>query len=514
MRQKFSFIRSQFNLGCLWQSNRAVLLLSLIFGAGILLRVYALGSESLWLDEAISVRYSSGSLSSILADPMARNNPPLYWILLHFWIGLFGTGEAALRAMSVVFGGLSIPVIYLLGKELFSQRVGLIVSALSAVSYFYIYYSQEARPYALFLFLSLLSYLFFVKILKHDKNWYYPCYFVVNLLLAYTHVYSLFVIASEIFYFLLFWTTYRQQRKRFLATLLSTLLGMLPLLVLLELKAVRVMERGLWITQPGLRRLFDTFAMYAGTGASRYALYLIFFALALLGLLSIRQMSGKWRWRRILESLGQSRWEIKLWRVDVSIMLVIWLSFPILIPFLASQVITPFYIIRYTIGASPAFYLLVANGIGSIKREQLLYPLLAIIIILSGFGIYRYYALDVKEQWREVANLIESQSAEGDAIIICASCCQTPFDYYYQGALPRSSISKDADGEEVAAFTARVTAGKNRLWLVLSHGGKYGLIGDYLRSEHDSTPAEYKFVGVQVFLFDLAPFPEELPGAR
>ena len=108
MLEKFALRLSQSKLGSIWQSHKVVLLLFLIFGAGVLLRIYELGAESLWLDEAVSVSYSKGSLSSILDYPLARNNPPFYWILLHFWIGLFGTSEAALRPRADISSSVSL----------------------------------------------------------------------------------------------------------------------------------------------------------------------------------------------------------------------------------------------------------------------------------------------------------------------------------------------------------------------------------------------------------------------
>ena len=107
--------------------------------------------------------------------------------------------------------------------------------------------------------------------------------------------------------------------------------------------------------------------------------------------------------------------------------------------------------IHYTIGASPAFYLLVAKGI-SIFGKKSLYFILAIITILSSYGIQGYYANDIKAQWREVADLVETKSQTGDVLVFCASIGQRPFDYYYTGDLDEYGVNKSAGFQDITVF--------------------------------------------------------------
>ena len=201
------------------------------------------------------------SITGVVAN---SNRPPLYFILLNFWINLFGTSEAALRSLSAIFGIISILLIYQVGTALFNRRVGLISGFLSAISYYHIYYSQEARDYSLLLLLSLLSYFFFIKIIKQDKKWHYPCYFLANLLLGYTHFYGLLIIASQALFFLLFWNKYRLQRVKFLSTIGATIIALLPSVSFLVGRGVSLAEHGFWIPEPGLKSIGGTFTEFAG----------------------------------------------------------------------------------------------------------------------------------------------------------------------------------------------------------------------------------------------------------
>jgi uncharacterized membrane protein len=484
-------------------SKKAILLLCLIVAVGTALRIYDLGAESIWLDESISVHFSSGSLASIVAESWPdRNAPPLYWIILHYWIALFGTSEAAVRSLSAIFGILAIPVTYLVGKELFSQKVGLIGSFISGISYFHIWYSQDARNYSLLLLLSLASYLFFIKILKQDKTRYYVYYFLANLFLGYTHAYGTLIIASQIFYFGLFWKTHRAQRIRLVTTLIATLISLVPLAVFLGPTATSIAEGGFWIPQPSLSSLTDTFVTYAGSSMGKYTLLLLFLGLSLLNLFSITRSAKRTGAKRRRRKGKDTIFKIGPESADELLLLVLWLSFPIVIPFVLSHVMTPFYLSRYTIGASPALYLLVAKGMSTLGRKSL-YSVLIIITILSSFGIRNYYVVDFKEQWREVADLVETNSEKGDVIVLSASYVRRPFDYYYTGDLPEFGVDKNADAQEVEASVDNIVYGRGRMWLIISNVSVRPLVLDYMETNYDFV-SQWRYRGIHVFLFDLS----------
>jgi mannosyltransferase len=132
-----------------------------------LLRFPTLAGQSLWWDEMATVNLVKeplGQMLSTIAD--TENTPPLYYLLAWGWTHLFGTGDFGLRSLSAVFGVATVPVVYLLLKELVSARAGLVGALLTAVNPFLVYYSQEARSYALYALLGAVSLLFFVRVLK------------------------------------------------------------------------------------------------------------------------------------------------------------------------------------------------------------------------------------------------------------------------------------------------------------------------------------------------------------
>ena len=210
------------------KSNQIILALLLIILLGSFLRIYGLGSESIWFDEAVSINVSQQSVALIIEK--AELHPPLYYIILLFWILLFGTSEVATRSLSAIFGIISIFLIYQVGHALFSRKIGLISCFISAISYFHIYYSQEIRSYSLLLLLTLLSFFLFIKIIKPDRTrkLYFSLLLFVNTCLAYTHVFGLFIIMSQVFYFILLWNKYKKLRIWFFGVQIATLVFFSP----------------------------------------------------------------------------------------------------------------------------------------------------------------------------------------------------------------------------------------------------------------------------------------------
>jgi uncharacterized membrane protein len=495
--------------------NKAILVLALIILLGAVLRIYDLGSESIWLDEAESIYESTLGLIEISSH---SNQPPLYFVILNWWINLWGTSEIALRSLSAIFGILAICITYFVGKDLFGHKVGLLGSFIAAISQFHIYHSQDARAYSLLLLLSLLAYLFFIKILKQDKIWYYPCYFLATLCLGYTHIYGLFILASQIFYFLLFWKRCRPQRIRLVSTFIVMLISLSPLAILLGPKVISMTGHGFWIPQPSLSNLFGTLFEYTSgfsipqlspdsTGSTfptigKYILLTIFLALALLNLFSLNKRKDKRITTKPHSIPKETTRKSGPESINELLLLVLWLCFPIVIPFVASQIITPFYMTRYTIGASPALYLLVAKGMNILGRKNL-YSVLIAITILSFIGLHSYYVNTVKEQWREVADLVENKSNEGDVIVFYTWYVQRPFDYYYTGDLPEFGVPKNADAREIALSVENALQGKDRLWLIISNVSELPQLADYLKSKYALVDWS-GFRGIVVFLFDLS----------
>jgi hypothetical protein len=118
--------------------------LCLILFAAFALRLWNLGTQSLWHDEAWSVMSAYQPLRPI--DP---NYPPFFTVLLGVWIQLAGDSVWAMRFWSLLFGVATVAVVALLARRWFGNRVAILAAILNAVSPILWVYSQEIRSYVL-----------------------------------------------------------------------------------------------------------------------------------------------------------------------------------------------------------------------------------------------------------------------------------------------------------------------------------------------------------------------------
>ena len=168
------------------------------------LRVGAL-STGYWIDEGIAVGIASHPLSDIPRILGQDGNPPLYYVLLHLWMLGFGEGEAATRALSLVFALLAIPASFWAGTRVFDRRAGFVAAAGAAGAPFLSYYAQETRMYSLVVLLSILASAAFALAFVRGERRQVAWLGLWLALLLYTHTWGLFLVASMGVCWLVLW---------------------------------------------------------------------------------------------------------------------------------------------------------------------------------------------------------------------------------------------------------------------------------------------------------------------
>ena len=141
--------------------------LVVVLVVGLVLRLINLG-HSYWGDETVTVRLLRESPWYMFRHgiPGNESTPPLYYLMASMWSRLFGTGEFAVRSLTAIIGVATVAVAYPIGVELRSRRAGLILASLVAVSPLMLWFSQDARSYALLILLTSLALLFFAQALR------------------------------------------------------------------------------------------------------------------------------------------------------------------------------------------------------------------------------------------------------------------------------------------------------------------------------------------------------------
>jgi mannosyltransferase len=221
-----------------WSRHRIDGALILAVIVAIALRFWHLGSQSLWYDEYITTLDLKNRLAEMVisALPHTEGSPPLYFVLQWFWVPIVGRGDAAVRSLSALAGIATVPVTYLVARELQqSRRIARIAAFLVAVNPLLVWYSQEARPYSLLALTGTISVFFWARALRRqgrrDALW----WGIAAAAALCTHYFAVFLILPE-----LAWLMYmRRDRVK------DVVWGCIPLaIVVIPLGVLALAQRG------------------------------------------------------------------------------------------------------------------------------------------------------------------------------------------------------------------------------------------------------------------------------
>ena len=201
--------------------------------------------QSFWRDEAFSYLLAKKNIQEIIFLTAQDYNPPLYYLILHFWIKIFGSSEIAIRSLSLIFFWATIYIFYL-----FLVKVLKIKSTLFTISYLLLvtlnplllYFAFEARMYTMFAFFSSLSFYAFYQ--KKSK-----LYIISSILGFYTHYFMIFVFFSQIFYFFIFEKKKNIFSKKQIFSFVIVFLTFLPWFFLIFFQQ-NYLSQSFWIKKP------------------------------------------------------------------------------------------------------------------------------------------------------------------------------------------------------------------------------------------------------------------------
>jgi mannosyltransferase len=200
--------------------------------AAAALRFGSLGIQSYHHDEVITaMRVLPGGLGHLLHEVRAsESNPPLYYLLAWGWVKAFGYGEVGLRSLSALLGVAVVPVAYLIGRELASRRAGLVLAAFVVFNPMLIWYSQEARSYALLVLCCALSLYFFLRALDGGRGRDLALWALASALALCSHYFAFFPVAIEAVWLLVALRSRLRAVLPALAAVLAAGLALLPLI--------------------------------------------------------------------------------------------------------------------------------------------------------------------------------------------------------------------------------------------------------------------------------------------
>ena len=219
--------------------TRTQLILILLMVVGLLIRISSLGFQRINWDEEWTIAFANPALTVpqlFVASLTTDCNPPLYYLVAHYSMLLFGETAVAIRLPSVLFGVLLIPCMYLVGREYRDELFGLLMAGFTVIFYNVIFYSKYGRSYSMALVFVTLAFYFFQRTIKGEKRS-GILFGVFALLSVWTHLFTVIPLGLMVLYLL--W------KRLALSGILLLGIGSLPLLnLILVVNSTRISGEG------------------------------------------------------------------------------------------------------------------------------------------------------------------------------------------------------------------------------------------------------------------------------
>jgi len=353
------------------------------------LRAWKLGQLSFWYDEVVTMRLAEAPTPAALIDRLFQidaTRAPLHPFLLQGWIGLLGSSEASGRALSVLCGIVTVGLVCWIGRLVFDKATGLWAAGLAAVSPPLVYYSREARMYALLVMITCLCWglLFSLRnSYSHRKS---AAYSLGLAALFYCHPLGLLMAGTLGLASMLFVSPFFGRWRRWLGAHLAALLLAAPWIGHYFDHAPEFLSGRL-----PFKFLLGTPIGFIG-GNSAVLLGLL--VLIVFGLLRRRDVLGGYS-----ERAGPVCLVLWLLVPPVALYVYSWLGNPIFGPS------------RYTLYTAPAYLILVAQGMA--RLPSLARPFVAIglaLLIIPELGA-TVYASGLKADWRAFSTELAARMA-------------------------------------------------------------------------------------------------------
>jgi mannosyltransferase len=430
---------------------------------GLVLRLGQLG-YSYGSDDFQNVPALSGSLPSMWGWIVHGNYLPVYWLMSHAWSTL-GQGEGFMRIPGIVFGVLLIPAIYILGRQLFSQRVGLVAAFLTSISPFMIEQSSQIKPHTLIALLAGLLTLFTLGWLRTTKKAYLAAYTAGGIIGMYTHYHIALILLALNIYAAIFLIKNGSRRlwPWGLAQVVVALAFIPWLPIALKQASVPVGPANLFTALPELAITFSV-----GYSAIKFTTLSIDKVIPLADVLNNIPMMT------VLLLVYAPAAVIGIWQALKAgfkgYILLLGLFIPIVGALCLSFYIPGMITAKYLIGSAVFYYLLLAvAGVGR-SRSRLGIILLAGMILLNGYSLFNYYFRDTeygrKENFRGLVDYVLTNEQEGDVLVAGAGI--DGVEYY----LPQSATAlgpvyiTELDNASSQTSMDKSLQGAQRVWLV------------------------------------------------
>jgi mannosyltransferase len=434
----------------------------LVFAVALVFDLHNLGTPSIWFDEAFSVELARQPLPllwHIIWGP--EPNMELYYLFLHFWLGLtgllgFNPVEAVVRLPSAIFAGLASVMVFLLGRRYLGLVAGITGAGLFTLNYLQLTYAQQTRTYSLQLLLTCIAWYALFAIFTHKihtKRW-WACFIIANTLAVYAHLFSILIIVAQVIAFAGLvvlpgpWrVTARRRLRPFIASLLLTSILIIPML----LESLQGPKTG-WLPVPHLHEVVVLFQLItASSNVYLLILFVLCFCAVLIALLPHMSDSGPLLRSVTFYRQGNQQSEQKMQQLlPIAFALVCWFLVPIISSFIVSQGSIRLFSTRYLVTVLPPLFLLVGLAVSALRWRGAQIALIAGLFLIALTLVPVYYRSAQVEDWNSTVHWLEQRSQPGDGLVCfdndVQQGCQIAIEYYLHAYPNGTHFSSDSPG--------------------------------------------------------------------
>ena len=477
--------------------------------------------SDLWLDEALTANIAALPIHQIPAALRRDGAPPLFYVLLHVWMGLFGTSNLAVRSLPGLFGVATLPLAWLAGRRLGGRPVAWAALLLVATSPFAVYYDTEARMYAMVAFLVAVGFFAVDRALQKPRPGNLVATALVTALLLYSHYWSMYLVAVVGAWLL--WQAWRgrpEWRRPALGTFAAVAVGALAFLPWVPIFLYQAKHTGTpWAVPASFAAMVNAVTSFAGGPTSQgRALALLYFACCGLGLFGVA------RDHRTIELDLRTRPVAR----PVAIITGATLAAAIAGGLVSHSAFSP----RYASVVFVPLILLVALGVGTFNSTRVRHGVLA-VAVLAGLAGAVPNVTTSRTQAGEVAAALAAEARPGDIVAYCPDQLGPsvnrllPAGRYRQVTFPRGTgpafvdwvdYAKASAAGNPAAFAAeleRWAGTTHQIWLVWAPGYQtFGtkcesiethLLADHHLGAHEVFPLSHVYQPMELVQFAPSP---------
>ncbi len=497
---------------------------------GFFLRILLLTHQSIWIDELYTLKVGGNALSLLptyfsykdgvynnISSPIYdykgwqgfSSHQPLFFTLIGLSFKLFGINVFAMRIVSVIFGTLTIFLLYFFAELFYNRQVSLLAAFIFAIAPLQIHYGQDARPYALLTFLVLISSYALIRALRDHKMHWWISYCIFAALTLYTHTYGIFAIFFQLVYLIyrrrvgicffvagIIFLLYLPWLPYFVYQLLSVY-SLAPKEDFHQMPLLFGGEKNVINSLVYLISVFITFGIGKTLLTETSPIHIIIISLFF-------YFTG------FLIPLIFSIWvpfRGRVWKTNKNHIsfLIFYFFIPIFLPFLLTLFMgSNFYAVRYVLYSSIPFYILIANGLMKVKKHFFI-VLIVSILLTSALSNYNYYSekIPMRAFYKQTAEYIETHRQPEDLVLIRNPILKYALTFYVP-SLPVEGFGKvtskhidDEDLKEVESFFAS----RQRVWLVLSHTYDENKVMNFF-THYYNKKTEFCYPAVRFALFE------------